>query len=279
MTVFDAYEKYLEAYKTYFVDVAGLDYFQYDDYPIYNNGLRDTYLRGLQLISQFCEDNNLWGCLAMQSYGSDGVHRKNEPEDVLWQAHLGAAFGNQEFSYYTYWPVLNTSDGLLEDRTFPLTRFGERTSVWYAIQEANLMLQYFGKYVINFDYVTSTFVRKPPLPTGTSCINGLQKNNDPNKPGYFGKAIIDEDYLTFRGQAGGLLVVTEMYDDEKDQLGFYVVNATDPLVDSEAKISIKFPGYNNVQIVEDGTTMNLALIDSTLKFDLGTGRGAFIMPY
>jgi predicted RNA-binding protein Jag len=93
------------------------------------------------------------------------------------------------------------------------------------------------------------------------------------------KAIIDEDYLTFRGQAGGLLVVTEMYDDEKDQLGFYVVNATDPLVDSEAKISIKFPGYNNVQIVEDGTTMNLALIDSTLKFDLGTGRGAFIMPY
>jgi hypothetical protein len=215
----------------------------------------------------------------MQSYGSDGTHRKSEPEDALWQAHLGAAFGNQEFSYYTYWPVLNTSDGLLEDQTFPLTRFGERTSAWYAIQEANLMLQYFGKYLMNFEYVTSTYAVKTPLPTGTGCLNGLDKNDKPEDPYYFGKAIIDEEYLKFKGQGGGLLVITELYDEERDQVGFYVVNATDPLVVSEAKVSIKFPGYNNVQIVENGTTKNLALVDSTLKFDLGTGRGAFIMPY
>jgi hypothetical protein len=217
--------------------------------------------------------------MVMQSYGSDGAHRKNDVEDVLWQAHLSAAFGKKEFSYYTYWPLLNTTDGQLQDKSYPLTRFGQRTSVWYAVQEANQMLKYFGKYLLNFEYVTSTYAVKAPLPTGISCLNGLKKNDNPDEPYYFGKAIIDEEYLTFRDQSGGLLIVTELYDEENDQLGFYVVNATDPLVVSEAKVSIKFPGYNNVQIVENGTTKNLALVDSTLKFDLGTGRGAFIMPY
>ncbi len=279
MTVWDSYKEYMRVYKECLIDTNILDYYQYDDYPVLNTGTISTFLGSHQMTSEFCKENDVKSVIAMQSYGSDGSHRKNETEDVLWQAHIGAAFGKKEFSYYTYWPVLNTMDGMLEDRTYPLTRFGERTSVWYAIQEANFMLQYFGKYLMNFDFVTSTYVSKAPLPTGVSCLNGLQKHDNPEDPYYFGKAIIDENYLAFRGQGGGLLIVTELYDEENDQLGFYVVNATDPIVDSEAKISIKFPGFDNVQIVEDGTTVNLALVDNTLKFDLGTGRGAFIMPY
>ncbi len=279
MTLWDAYAKYLEEYKEYFIDTGLLDYYQYDDYPIFNNGVLATYLGSHQMTSEFCKESGVKSVMVMQSYGSDGTHRKNDAEDALWQAHLSAAFGKKEFAYYTYWPILNTTTGLLADRTHPLTRFGNRTSAWYAIQEANFMLQYFGKYLMNFEYVTSTYALKTPLPTGTSCLNGLEKNDNPEDPYYFGKAIVDEEYLTFKGQDGGLLVVTELYDEENDQLGFYVVNATDPIVDSEARVRIEFPGFDNVQIVENGNTTNVALVDNTLKFYLGTGRGAFIMPY
>ena len=114
------------------------------------------------------------------------------------------------------------------------------------------------------------------MPTGISCLNGLKRPTEYTK---LGEVVIDEPSLYFKGQAGGGIIVTELYDEENDQLGYYVVNITDPIVDSEASVTLSFPNFNNIQIVQNMTTSNVALADHTFTFELGTGRGAFIMPY
>lgn len=275
MNVWDAYDNFMQTYKECIVDTGALDYYQYDDYPVYNTGLRETYFGCHQITSEFCAENDLKPVIAMQSYGSDGQHRFNDYEDVLWQANVSMAFGKKEYSYYTWWPVLNTTDGLLYDRTYPLTRFGERTELYYSISKVNRELLYNGKYLMNFDYVTSTYEEKLPLPTGIASLTGFHKHD-------LQHCVIDTENLFFEGAtvSGGVIIVGELYDKIEGQWGYYVVNATDPLHTSEATVTLQFPEFNNVQIVQSETTSNVALDqDHKISFELGTGRGAFFMPY
>jgi hypothetical protein len=78
---------------------------------------------------------------------------------------------------------------------------------------------------------------------------------------------------------GGLLLISEMYDEKNGQWGYYVVNATDSGVSSEMSVTLTFNDYKNVQIVQSMNTFNAGLKDHTITLELGSGRAAFVMPY
>ena len=75
-------------------------------------------------------------------------------------------------------------------------------------------------------------------------------------------------------------MITELYDAERDQYGYFVVNTTDPAYPSEMEVTLKVKDFKNVQIWQNTAIHKVAVADDgTVKVHLGTGRGAFVMPY
>jgi hypothetical protein len=83
--------------------------------------------------------------------------------------------------------------------------------------------------------------------------------------------------------SGGLLLVTELYDEEKDQYGYFVVNATDTssLVDlTDIKVTVEFGGgFKKVQTYRNGKPKNSFLKGGKASFYLASGEGVFLLPY
>lgn len=263
-----SYKKYLEAYNEYFGETLG--YFLYDDYPIYETGVMASYLRCHQMVSDFCKENNLKKCIVMQSYAGDGAHRLCEYEDMLWQANVSMAMGAKEFSYYTYWTIHNTNGNLPDETKYPITRYGDRNPLYYHVQSVNEEILFNAKALVNFEYQGVTYYDTDILPTGKSYLANIEKNSMEK---------LSEVTFTVKGQNGGLVLVSELYDEKNEQYGYYVVNATDPAVNSELVVNLKFDGYDNAQIYQSLEVFNLGLKDNTVTVELGTGRGAFVMPY
>ena len=78
---------------------------------------------------------------------------------------------------------------------------------------------------------------------------------------------------------GGLLLISELYDEKNDQWAYYVVNATDSGISSEMSVTLTFNDYENVQMVQSMNTFNAGLKEHTITFELGSGRAAIVMPY
>jgi len=263
-----SYKKYLEAYNEYFGETLG--YFLYDDYPIYETGVMASYLRCHQMVADFCRDNNLKKCIVMQSYAGDGAHRLCEYEDMLWQANVSMAMGSKEFSYYTYWTMHNSNGNLPDETKYPITRHGERNPLYYHVQSVNAEILFNAKALTHFQYQGVTYYDTDILPTGKSYLGNVEKNN-----------MTKLTSVTFgvRNQKGGLVLVSELYDKENDRYGYYVVNATDPAVGSELSVILHFDGYKNVQIYQSLEVFNLRTDEGRCNVELGTGRGAFVIPY
>jgi len=82
---------------------------------------------------------------------------------------------------------------------------------------------------------------------------------------------------------GGLLLVTELYDAEKNQYGYFVVNATDTssLVDlTDIKVTVELDGrFKKVQTYRNGKPKNNFLKNGKTSFYLASGEGVFLLPY
>ena len=287
MTAHVAYQKYLDQWEEYFMyndHLCGgknctvehkeenrlLDHYYYDDYPIYENGLRPTYLLCHQVVSNWAKRLGIDTTIVLQSYAGDGAHRLCQYEDTLWQANSGMAFGRKGYSYYTWWTTHNSNGRLPDETMFPIDRDGDRNAQWYNCQKVNKELLWMGKALMNFEYQAMTYERIVPLPSGVGYLANLVKDQ-------IKYVTIDDFYVT--GTTGCVVLLTQLYDAENDQYGYFVMNATDPYFASEVTVTLSIAEFNNVQIWQSETISNIGLIDGKVRLELGTGRGAFIMPY
>ncbi|MBQ3115447.1 MAG: hypothetical protein IJC07_00285 [Clostridia bacterium] len=286
-----AYQKYLDQWVEYFKyndhmckgdactfehkeENRLLDHYYYDDYPIYENGVRNTYIHCNELVADWATKNGVETTLVLQSYAGDGAHRLCQYEDTLWQANMGMAFGHKGFSYYTWWTTHNTNGNLPDETMYPIDRDGDRNAQWYNCQKVNMEMLWMGKALTNFTYQGMTYQRRVPLPSGIGYLANLDAEVSQMK-------YVDIGSYTVTGTkgGGGVVILTELYDKENDQYGYFVVNGTDPAFASEISVTLNVKNFSNVQIWQSETISNIGLVDGQVRIELGTGRGAFIMPY
>ena len=265
----EAYKGYLNNYKKYLADVV--DFIMYDDYPVCHGNMLPTYLLCHQMVSNFAKENNLKRRIVMQTYDV-GNRRVPEYADMLWQANVSMAFGCSDLSNYMYLPSANhIGAGLVDDNDYVVKRDGTPNPLYYDVKDMNKEIAYNAKYLGNFKYQGMKYYRTDmTAPTGWGYTVGLENNE-------FSKLTSAEFYML--KDMGGMLLVTEMYDEANDQWGYYVVNGTDPGVSSEMRVTLTFDGYKNVQVVQSMETQNVGLNQGKITLDLGSGRGAFVMPY
>jgi hypothetical protein len=77
----------------------------------------------------------------------------------------------------------------------------------------------------------------------------------------------------------GHALVTELYDEETNRYGYFVVNATDPSVTSSTNVTLTFEGFSHVMIYANGMPSQVELTNGKYTLSLSTAMGAFIVPY
>ena len=263
----DAYAEYLNAYYEKVGKLTG--YIQYDDYPILKTGVLSTYLYNHQTISKFAKEHNLERRMVMQTC-TYSDRRSVNPGDMYFQLNLSQAFGNKEFSYYTYYPVVNWNGTLPNEEDFIVDRTGNPNPLYYTLKDFHSEMQFNAKALMNFDYVGMQHLAVKPLPNGMDYLWGL-KNDSFSKLKSFD--------ATFKVQSGGTVIITELYDKNADRYGYYVVNATDPAYTSEAVVELDFGEFKAAQIYQFSKINNVNTDNGKIKIRLGTGGGAFVMPF
>lgn len=263
----DAYAQYLETYYEKVGQYCG--FVQYDDYPILTDGdLLSTFLYNNRVISEFCKDKGLERRMVFQT-SKYSNRRAVKAADMYWQLNIGMAMGTKEFSYYTYYPTVNSTHAP-DETAYIVNRLGVPNDLYYTLKDFHKEMQFNAKALMNFEYQGMQHLDITPIPGGMAYISGLVNDEFKKLKGFTAEMKV---------QSGGLVLVTELYDKENDRYGYYVVNATNPAYTSEAVVTLDFGSYSAAQIYQFSKTENVRTVGGKVTVYLGTGGGAFIMPY
>ena len=257
-----AYKKYIQTYYENIGQYCG--YIQYDDYPVLNNSILANHLDNAQIVAEYCKETGMrFGKVFQTATFLD--RRKCNERDMRWQMNIGMAMGIKDFSYWTYYPRVSNSGEMDESASF-VDRYGKPNDIYPVMKKLHQEMQFNAKALMNFEYQGLNYYTKTPIPGNYGYLSGVDKSD---------LLMVDSVAL----DSEGIILVTEQYDELKQQYGYYIVNITDPQKTTEIKVDITFNDCANVQVYEGGEAKNKELKDGKISFYLPTGSGVFVMPY
>lgn len=263
------YTQYIEAYHEKLGKYCG--YLQYDSYPLLDPESKEMdysvlkeHMNNAQLVAEFCEKTGMEFGHVYQTYKAYS-RRASTKTDMYWQTNIGMAFGVKNHSYYTYYPTVNSSE-LPDETAHIVNRVGDPNELYYWIKDIHEEMQFNAKALMNFEYSASTY-----------RLNGEYDWNDEYMTRLTQYELTDVYEIDVEGN--GAALITEQYDQENDQRGYYVMNATDALYMTELKITLYIDGFNMVQVYNGKKVVEREVKNGKISFYLPTGQGVFVMPY
>jgi hypothetical protein len=282
-----AKENYIDYLDTY-LECTGAPYVQYDTYPLYgeNEYIAETgmptavstdHFKNYEIVAEWCAEKGVEFKKVLQtcSYATstDGGNtwntrcRKPTKTDMRWQTNIGMAFGQKTFTYWTYYPVVNTGSSEKYDETACFVdQYGNKNDMYDWMKDIHGEMHLMAQALMNFEFVKATPVIKTPAIGQIDFLTPLKKK--------------EMELITPpKSATSGVGVVTELYDEENDRYGYFIVNVTDPTKNGEMEISFTVEGYKNVQVYYRGDVENQKLEDGVYTVALETGDGVFVIPY
>ena len=266
---------YVQAYKNYlqlFYENCDPDRIQYDDYPLWIDAnevksIRPWHLHNAQIVADFCREKGIEFHKVFQTCAYNTrvpVCRKPTADDMYWQMNIGMAMGIKGYTYWTYYPVLNSA-GEYYDETATFVKYdGTKNATYYTMQQIHSEMHATAKALANFEYQGARTYLGIPVPGDKSFLAGVR--NDEFR--FIENALLSES---------GILLATELKDG--DRYGYYFVNATDPVSAVEETVTVTIRDFDCVQIYQRGEVRNEKLEDGKTVLTLGPGQGAFVIPF
>lgn len=263
------YKQYLEVYYEKIGKYCG--YVGYDSYPLLNTEAKwldyftlKEHLDNAQIVAEFCEQKDMRFGHVYQTYGNNS-RRATTETDMYWQANVGMAFGVKDHSYYTYYPIVNSSD-LPNETMYIVDREGNPNDRYYWLKDIHEEMQFNAKALMNFEYRAASY-----------CLGSGYEWNDEYITRMTRESLTDVKDMAVEGN--GAALVTEQFDKKNLQTGYYVMNVTDPLNTTEIKVTLWINGYDRVQVYDGTKVTEKDVKNGKVSFYLTTGRGVFVMPY
>ncbi len=208
------YKKYIRG----FMDATGANYVQYDHYPFrHADKVDEYYFLGLQIVAEIAKEYDANFYFVSQTYGqTDGVEnpRMLSEADLYWINNALLGFGIKQISYFTYFTKAdNNTEHFIDGNSF-ITWHGEKTDIYYWMQQIMAEEQKLAPTLLSFDYSTSQIIMKRPTIFNTS----------------YALRTIETKPFTALTQAEvnkEVALVTELYDGEKDNYMYMVQNIID----------------------------------------------------
>lgn len=266
------------AYMNMFLDSTGADHVCYDHYPLCVDGIRSQYIVGMQIVADICAARDIDFHFVAQTYSQDAdgtlTVRVISEEDARWLNNTMLGFGVKNIGYFTYW---TKSDNWTKDGEFfhPegsfMTRYGEKTDVYYIMQKVMAENQKFAPTILNFDYQGSAIYKLLPSYSNSKHIALAYDTYQFKK---VSKVETNKEY--------GL--VTELYDEANGNYMYMVQNLVDPLVLGHRvfqTVNVTFTSeYTHVAIYKNGERIaTQALVNGVYTAKLAPGEAVFLLPY
>ena len=270
-------EKMVQAYEFYinlFLDATGAKYIQYDQYPFRRAESVDVYyILGLQVAAKIAKERNVEFYFVTQTYGqTDNVTnpRMLSQEDLYWLNNMLVGFGIKQISYFTYFTKAdNNREHFIDGNSF-LTWYGEKTNIYYWMQQIMAEEQKFAPTVLNFEYNTSkVYVSET---TNFDCTHAMRNIPTPEFSALKNVDVNKE-----------VALVTELYDKEKQNYMYMVQN----VIDSTKKGSKAYQTtvltfqkkYKYAAVYVKGERTLVKLDGGKLTLKHKPGEATYIMPY
>lgn len=281
----NAYVAYLEA----FLDSMGVDYVQYDHYPmksemgifVENPYISPTYLRGLQLVGELAKTRDIAVKVVAQTCvqntsGEDGMLylRQITEDDARWINNSLLGFGVKEINYFTYWTKqANYSEGewFVDGGSF-VNRDGTTTELYNFMKTIMAENQAFAGTIKSFDYRGSRVYNGKSV-FSEQHISWLKSNDT------FG-------CITNVTTSQEATLVTELYDWERYNYMYMLMNTIDTNEknakgqDTTQTITVTFNDYyTNAYVYQNGVRTSVALANGVYTVTLTAGQAVYVLPY
>ena len=270
------YKQYIEN----FLSSMKPDYIRYDDYPLRNGKLRETYIPNLQYIAEICKREGIEFHMVTQSFGmnSNGTQsmRQLTEAGAKWLNNMLLGFGVTEISYFTYYTrsesVTSGESFYQYDNGSFMTLYGKPTNIYYFMKEIMANNQRFAPTVLQFKYQKSgVFVNAAPN-YSTAHVRYVEDVNQTKYEKLKSVSINKE-----------CAMVNEMYDAENDRYMYMAMNIVDPMYQGSLvyqTITLEFaPEYKYALVYRDGERSLYKLNGSTLKVKAAPGEASFVIPF
>lgn len=270
-------EKMIQAYEQYirlFLDATGAKYVQYDQYPFRRADSVDLYyILGLQVVSKLAQEYGVEFYFVTQTYGqTDNITnpRMLTQEDLYWLNNMLVGFGIKQISYFTYFTKAdNNTEHFIDGNSF-LTWKGEKTDIYHWMKQIMTEEQKFAPTILNFDYRSSKVYRLEM--TNFDCTYAMRTIETPSFVALKNVNINKE-----------VALVTELYDDERQNYMYMVQN----VIDSTKKGSKAYQttvltfdkAYKYAAVYVKGERTLVKLDKGTLTLKQKPGEATYVMPY
>ncbi len=280
-TAFPYFGDFSMRYKAYlneYLDETGADYFMYDHYPFVPNmegSILRTYFLGMQISSEVAQERGVEYRIVMQSvaFSEHNVEnwRKLSREDMFYQINALLGFGVKQFSYWTYWtkPYNRAGRFAFPENSAIVGRFGNPTDLYYAVQETNAMLTKLAPVFKDFEYVADAHTAKWPCKSRPMFLIPLRFKQLKNVKSFD----VDKE----------VVVISELYDKNKDRYLYRVMNASDPYFGNEQgeqTVTVEFDKkFKYADVFSDGEWKTVELEDGKYQTRLMPGFADYVLVY
>ena len=264
-----AYYKYV---RKYFSETKAKNLL-YDDYPFrffkeraHSEFIRKTYLRNLQIMSEFSKKHGAHLEICVQDYSMKAGLRHVDEDDVRWQINTVMSFGVDNIIHYTYWMFPNQTGpdhGGEGCDSAIIDNFGNKI-LYDQVKTVNDEIKSLAETVLSYDYMSSRVV------------------GDTEGCEYFEQLRLCGKQEGIRViKAKGTILINSMKDGTENLRGYFIINASDPIKKESAEISLSLgKTYNSVKIINRGIYKDREIESGTvLDFKIGAGDAIFIIPY
>ncbi len=278
----NAYVAYLEA----FLDSMGVDYVQYDHYPMRSSTslgiftapyIVETYLRGLQIVAGLAKERDLavkivaQTCVMRTSGKSSSIYLRQITEnDARWLNNSLLGFGVKEINYFTYWTKqANYSTGeYYDDGGSFVKRDGTKTALYTFMQTIMKENQAFAGTIKNFDYMGSRLYTGSSYKFGKDHLTWLDNSYTFHR-------------ITSVTTSTDATLVTELYDSNRYNYMYMLMNTIDPSEGSTSQtIKVTFDvGCTKAYVYQNGVRTSVALTNNTYTVTLTAGQAVYVLPY
>lgn len=263
----DSYIEHVdEAAKT-----TGAGRLSFDQYPLYNGKIRDSFFSNLAQIAATGKVYNQAFDTFILTMGHWDYRTTENYDDLAWQIYTSMAFGTRGIETFTYWTTMGTGENITHGL---IDHYGNRTQTWYSMQEVisevnsfqhmymNAEWQGVMTYTADEDYSNDLLDLIPSNITVGETEVPVKMQSHPR----IAKVKSDND----------LLIGSFKDVDERD--AFMVVNVADPDFDDSASVTLTFNDCDYVAIYKKGERVLAKTENGVLKLNLGSGEGYYVIP-
>lgn len=255
-----------------YLDTTGADVITIDSYPLYRTGVMDGYMLNVQVAAEVAKERGVKLNWITQTMTMSTLEEDNDrvltQEDCDWLNNMLLGFGVKNIGYFTYFRHDdNSSEFFDQDGSF-INDFGEKTDLYYIMQDIMEKNQSFAHVIFNFEYVTSA----------TYNVDSDFKDNFSRyaHQGEFAKITKAENDKVN-------MLITELYDDDNSRYMYMIQNICDSQYQGSKTYQtskITFSEEYNYAVIYENAERSLVKLDNhTLTVENKAGSAKFVIPY